>query len=78
MRLEEPEEMHFVQSIINKHLNFTQSQRAHKVLMNWNAYLPLFWKVVPKFIPLAEAEADDGTDRKAVRTIRSPFTQVKP
>ncbi len=77
VRLEDPEEAQAVQSIIYKHLELTRSQRAHKVLMNWNAFLPLFWKVIPKFIPQAEAEADDGTDRKAVHNARSRFTFVK-
>ncbi len=32
--------------LIQKHLELTGSQRAEKILANWDTFLPLFWKVV--------------------------------
>ncbi len=65
-KVDHADDIHFLQSIIYKHMNLTYSVRAQKVLMNWGDYLPLFWKVVPKYIPPAQWDAGTDIHRKAV------------
>lgn len=36
-----------LQSLINKHLMYTNSERARQILVNWDEYLPKFVKVIP-------------------------------
>jgi glutamate synthase (NADPH/NADH) large chain len=36
-----------LQDLINKHLLYTQSTLAAKILTNWDEYLPKFVKVIP-------------------------------
>lgn len=36
-----------LQSYINKHLMYTNSERAREILVNWEEYLPKFVKVIP-------------------------------
>ena len=36
-----------MQDLINKHLLYTQSTMAAKILTNWDEYLPKFVKVIP-------------------------------
>ena len=36
-----------LQSMISNHLLHTQSSVASKILTNWEAYLPMFVKVIP-------------------------------
>ena len=47
-RVEDSEDSHFLQMILYRHLEATNSARAQKVLMNWTEYQPLFWRVMPK------------------------------
>lgn len=47
-RIDDSEDSHFLQLILYRHLEATNSARAQKVLMNWREYQPLFWKVLPK------------------------------
>ena len=37
-----------VRGFIEKHWEFTKSQRARDVLDHWDRYQPMFWKVIPK------------------------------
>ncbi len=69
------DDIHFLQSIIYKHMNLTHSVRAQKVLTNWSDYLPLFWKIVPKYIPPMQADTGKGSHRKSVIHSQS---QVSP
>ncbi|GAB4382087.1 MAG: glutamate synthase large subunit [Elainellaceae cyanobacterium] len=46
--LTDPEEIQEIREMIQKHADYTQSQKAAKVLANWDALLPKFVKVMPK------------------------------
>lgn len=46
-KLEEPEEIDLVQSLIRKHAEYTKSERAWKVLALWDEMVPKFVKVYP-------------------------------
>ncbi len=46
-RLANPEEMKAVQSLIERHLQYTQSTLAKRVLNNWESLLPNFVRVIP-------------------------------
>ena len=63
-RLEDQDDISFLQGLILKHLEKTDSERADEVLKHWHTYLPKFWKVVPKSQPPKQAdnvETDMGT-----------------
>jgi glutamate synthase (ferredoxin) len=46
--LEDPEEIQDVYDLIQKHLEYTKSEKAAKVLANWEEMLPKFVKVMPR------------------------------
>jgi len=46
--LEEPSEMEELRLQIKRHADYTQSQRAFKILALWDDYVPKFVKVMPK------------------------------
>jgi glutamate synthase (NADPH/NADH) large chain len=45
--VEDKADIRELQEIINKHLLYTQSSLASKILTNWDEYLPRFVKVIP-------------------------------
>lgn len=45
--VEDKTDIRELQEMINKHLLYTQSSLASKILTNWDAYLPRFVKVIP-------------------------------
>lgn len=45
--VEDKSDIKELQEMINKHLMYTQSTVASKILTNWEAYLPMFVKVIP-------------------------------
>ncbi len=47
-KLEDPEEIHDLRQLIQRHVDYTQSQKALKVLAHWDAMLPKFVKVMPR------------------------------
>jgi glutamate synthase (ferredoxin) len=47
-KLDDPEEMAQVRSMVERHLANTKSERAKKVLGEWDRMVPLFVKVMPK------------------------------
>jgi glutamate synthase domain-containing protein 3 len=47
-RVDDAEGARTLQSIIYKFVEATSSERAQKILMNWEEYQSMFWKVVPK------------------------------
>ncbi|MBD2185041.1 glutamate synthase large subunit [Aerosakkonema funiforme] len=47
-KLEEPEEIAELRQLIENHVNYTKSQKAAKVLANWEEMLPKFVKVMPR------------------------------
>ena len=47
-KLEDPEEIQDVYSLIEKHLEYTKSEKAAEVLANWQSMLPKFVKVMPR------------------------------
>jgi len=46
-RLEEEDEIEFVQNLIRKHAQYTRSDRAWKILAFWDEMVPRFFKVYP-------------------------------
>jgi glutamate synthase (ferredoxin) len=46
--LDDPEEINEVYQMIQRHADYTRSQKAAKVLANWSAMLPKFVKVMPR------------------------------
>ncbi|MEE9285982.1 MAG: glutamate synthase large subunit [Dehalococcoidia bacterium] len=46
-RVTDPEDVDTLRSLIQRHLDLTESPRAREVLNGWERYLPLFWKVAP-------------------------------
>jgi glutamate synthase (ferredoxin) len=46
--LSDPEEIEFVRDLIQRHAEYTRSERALKVLVLWEEYRPKFVKVLPK------------------------------
>jgi glutamate synthase (ferredoxin) len=47
-KLEDAKEIAAVRAMIQKHLDYTKSERARQVLANWDKYVPKFVKVMPK------------------------------
>ncbi len=47
-KLENPKEIAAVRAMIQRHLDYTQSQRAQAVLADWDKFVPRFVKVMPK------------------------------
>jgi glutamate synthase (ferredoxin) len=47
-KLEEPEEIHDLYEMIERHANYTGSQKATQVLASWEEMVPKFVKVMPK------------------------------
>ena len=45
--VEDKADIEELQSMISNHLIYTQSALASKILTNWEAYLPMFVKVIP-------------------------------
>ncbi|MBD2257638.1 glutamate synthase large subunit [Pseudanabaena sp. FACHB-2040] len=46
--LEDPEEIADLRQLIQKHADYTGSQKAHTILANWETLLPKFVKVMPR------------------------------
>ncbi|MEW6491326.1 MAG: glutamate synthase large subunit [Cyanobacteriota bacterium] len=46
--LEDPEEINDLHQMIQKHAEYTKSQKAHKVLAAWQEMVPKFVKVMPR------------------------------
>jgi glutamate synthase (ferredoxin) len=47
-KLEDPEEIKDLKQLIQQHVDYTESTKGAKVLVDWNAMLPKFVKVMPK------------------------------
>ena len=47
LKVDNKSDMNELQDLINKHLLYTQSPLAAKILTNWDEYLPKFIKVIP-------------------------------
>ncbi|WP_438482015.1 glutamate synthase large subunit [Oleiharenicola lentus] len=47
-KLEDPKEIAAVRAMVQKHLDYTKSERAREILANWDAFVPKFVKVLPK------------------------------
>ena len=45
--VEDKADIQELQELIQKHLLYTQSNQAEKILTNWEEYLPKFVKVIP-------------------------------
>src|SRR5205085_6791819 len=47
-KIEDAKEIAAVRAMIQKHLDYTKSERAKHVLANWVAFVPKFVKVMPR------------------------------
>jgi glutamate synthase (ferredoxin) len=47
-KLTDAKEIAAVKAMIQKHLDYTKSERAKAILANWDAFVPKFVKVMPK------------------------------
>ncbi len=65
-KVDAADDIHFLQSIIYRHMNLTHSIRAQKIVMNWNDYQPLFWKIVPNYIPPATSGKETTGHREKI------------
>ncbi|HTR82713.1 MAG TPA: glutamate synthase large subunit [Bacteroidota bacterium] len=61
-RLEKQEDIKFLQGIIYRHLELTDSQRAREILNGWQEYSYMFWKVAPLSIQQKISEVNKALD----------------
>lgn len=61
-RVENEEDEKFLQAIIYRHLELTDSQRAREILNGWREYSYMFWKVLPLASQQKIAEVNDALD----------------
>ncbi len=61
-RLEIEKDVKFLQSIIYRHLELTDSQRARDILNGWKDYQYMFWKVIPKALQKKADEVNQVVD----------------
>jgi glutamate synthase (NADPH/NADH) large chain len=47
-KFDDPKEVAAVRAMIQKHFDYTKSERARLILANWDAYVSKFVKVMPK------------------------------
>ena len=47
-RLDDPEEIAELKALIQRHADYTRSERALHILKSWDGYVPRFVKVIPK------------------------------
>ena len=67
-----PEDIELLEALIRRHEELTDSSRASDILAEWRRYLPMFWKVAPKFA-ITEEGAMTVVQRhlRAVRRMRA-------
>ena len=41
------EDIEILRTLIQRHVQLTESQRGRKILKHWDRFRPLFWKVAP-------------------------------
>ena len=46
-RLDNEKDVKYLQAVIYRHLELTDSQRAREILNGWQEYSYMFWKVTP-------------------------------
>lgn len=61
-RLHDDDDEKFVQSLIYRHLELTDSYRAQELLRGWKDYRYNFWKVVPTAMLHKKKETNDALD----------------
>ena len=47
-QLTDPEEIHDLQALIQRHVGYTDSKLGQRILDNWDTLLPKFVKVMPR------------------------------
>jgi glutamate synthase (ferredoxin) len=47
-KFDDPKEIAAVRAMVQKHFDYTKSERAKLILANWDAYVSKFVKVMPK------------------------------
>ena len=67
-----PEDIELLESLIRRHEELTDSSRATEILADWRHFLPMFWKIAPKFA-ITEEGAMTVVERhlRAVRRMRA-------
>ena len=61
-RLEQPEDVKFLQALIYRHLELTDSQRAREILNGWQEYSYMFWKITPFSVQQKITEVNKALD----------------
>ncbi len=74
-RLEAAEDIELLQSLIQKHLALSGSERAKQVLSQWEEFLPKFWKVSPS-VPVAKPVPEPAKEAEATGTVISEAVNV--
>ncbi|MEA3212505.1 MAG: hypothetical protein QOE70_5562 [Chthoniobacter sp.] len=70
------DDKHVVQQLIYRHLEATESARAHEILGEWPRFAGAFWKVSPK--PPVSKPADARSEAKAEAVITENVAALKP
>lgn len=82
-RIGSEEETRFVQSLIHRHLELTNSTRAQEVLVKWGEYGPMFWRIAPNegersvASGLQQESAPVSVQRQEVSVSRRPSEEVR-
>ncbi|MDA0351088.1 MAG: glutamate synthase large subunit [Chloroflexi bacterium] len=61
-----PEDIELLEALIRRHEEVTGSTRASEIMADWRHFLPMFWKVAPKF-----AITEEGAMTVVERHLRS-------
>ncbi|HFB61570.1 MAG TPA: glutamate synthase large subunit, partial [Bacteroidetes bacterium] len=73
LKVDNKQDMNELQEMINKHLLYTQSPLAAKILTRWEHYLPLFVKVIPfEYRKILEEEKLRKLEEKLKQTEDNP------
>ncbi|MBN1187576.1 MAG: glutamate synthase large subunit [Bacteroidales bacterium] len=72
-KVEDLEDIHELQTIISKHLQYTGSEIAEKILVNWEEYLPKFVKVIPmEYKKILQEQKIEALKHKLAQTEDTP------
>ncbi len=74
-RLESEEDVKFLQAIVYRHLELTDSQRAREILNGWQEYSYMFWKVTPFSSQQGVAELNKALDVSKEEDASEPVNQ---
>ncbi|HEU4792835.1 MAG TPA: glutamate synthase subunit alpha, partial [Nitrolancea sp.] len=65
-RISDPESAEILLALIERHVALTDSWRGRDVLDHWSTYLPRFWRVAPRSVPVpTEEPVEQAAERVA-------------